>query len=207
MGRGKVMGLGLMVLVMGGCGGDDTTPAPVGGNTVGGNTMGGSTVVTPGMTGSTDPGTTPTGMNSTPTGMNSAPIPTSGMCHALDASAAPRVMDQMSSTLPALNGGALQDGTYHLVKYEWYDKSASLHQRKIVLVISDNGQRASYLWQRNQEPEERVIAFVNVQGGRISFRGACPSGKDLEWDRYGVTADGFVLFSTRDTKAATFARR
>ncbi len=133
------------------------------------------------------------------------PLP-DGRCHGLDAAAAPLVMDQIAAKLPDLAGGMLTDGTYHLTRYEWFDHKATLHSRKIVLVLSENGRVAKYLWTRDEEPEERVTAVVAVEGPRIAFRGACPSGRDLEWDRYGFPGGVLVLFSTRDGKAAVFRR-
>jgi hypothetical protein len=64
-----------------------------------------------------------------------------------------------------------------------------------------------YLWQRDMDPEERVTATVYTDGGRIALRASCPSGADLEWDRYSVQGNNLVLFSTRDNKAATFVRQ
>ena len=156
-----------------------------------------------------DPGTGAGGSGGT-SGFTSPPpavLPNGESCHNLQATSAPIIMDEMGSSLPSLSGGTLADGTYQLVKYEWYDSKARLHQRRIVIEISNAGRRLGYLWQRDQDPEERVLANVTTEGARITLRGVCPSGDDLEWDRYSVTGSGLVLFSTRDSKAATFARR
>jgi hypothetical protein len=116
-------------------------------------------------------------------------------------------MDQLASALPALAGGRLVDGTFHLTRYEWYSSKATLHRRKIVIAIGQTGRVAQYFWQRDDEPVERVSAVVGTEGNRIAFRGTCPSGRDLEWGRYHVDGETLVLFSTRDGKAAVLRRQ
>lgn len=130
-----------------------------------------------------------------------------GRCHALDGNAAPMIMDRFATSLPTLLGGALADGTYVLTSYEWYHSKARLHHRKIVLELSSGGRVAKYYWKRNDEPEERMTGTVAVESSRIAIRGSCPAGKDLEWDRYHVNGGTLMLFSTRDSKSATFTRQ
>jgi hypothetical protein len=127
-------------------------------------------------------------------------------CHDLDNAGAAQVTDVRSTQLLQLQGGDLTDGRYLLTSYEWFDSQAVLHHRKIVLVVSDGGSVGKYLWQRDSDPDERVTVSISTTADRITMRGTCPSGSDLEWDRYGMSPTGLSLFSTRDSKAATFVR-
>jgi hypothetical protein len=127
-------------------------------------------------------------------------------CHDLDDIGAAQVTDVMSTQVPPLQGGDLAVGRYLLTNYEWFDSQAILHQRKIVLVVSESGTMGRYLWQRDSDPEQRVTLSISTTADRITMRGICPPGADLEWDRYGMSSTGLVLFSTRDSKAATFVR-
>jgi hypothetical protein len=129
-----------------------------------------------------------------------------GTCNSLTASG-PMITDEKSTSLPALGGGALADGTYTLTKYEWFDNQMVLHMRRIVMAISNSGRTVQWLWQRDKEPDERRTVTVFTSGSNISMRASCPSGADLEWDRYGSDGTTLVLFSTRDSKAATLTRQ
>jgi hypothetical protein len=154
-----------------------------------------------------DPGTTeppPGGSVNPGTGTNPG---SSSTCNSVDTSGAPLVMDVMATGLPSLQGGSVSDGRYVLTKYEWFDQRATLHQRRIVMVISGGGSMGGYLWQRNQEPEERATVSITTSAEKIAMRGLCPSGSDLEWDRFAANGNSLVLFSTRDAKAATFTRQ
>jgi hypothetical protein len=150
----------------------------------------------------------PPGGNPTNPGVPGTPgVPTNGVCHSVDDSGVPLIQDVMATSLPSLQGGSIADGRYVLSRYEWFDSRATLHKRRIVMVVSGGGTMAQYLWQRDQEPEERATVSINVASERISMRGLCPSGSDLEWDRFSASGGALVLFSTRDAKAATFARQ
>ena len=127
-----------------------------------------------------------------------------GLCN--DLSPGPMVNDAMGAAAPALSGGAMGDGHYVLTKYEWYSPN-QLHSRSIVLEVTGGGKYAQYLWQRDQEPLQRGTVVIATDADRIAMRGICPAGQDLEWDRYGMTDGGMTLFSTRDNKAAFFARQ
>src|SRR6185436_1796996 len=131
---------------------------------------------------------------------------TNGVCNSV-AGGGSLVMDVMSTALPALQGGAIADGRYVLTKYEWFDSRATLHARSIVMEVSGGGTMGKYVWQRDQEPVERATVTITTASEKIAMRGICPSGSDLEWDRYGVSGGALVLFSTRDAKAATLTRQ
>ena len=133
------------------------------------------------------------------------PTTSSGQCNDISASGG-TITDQRGAAAPALNGGAMADGTYVLTKYEWYQPN-QLHTRSITLVISGGGRYGQYLWQRDSEPEQRVTVNIATSADRIAMRGICPAGTDLEWDRYNVGGSGLTLYSTRDAKAAFFARQ
>lgn len=181
--RVRTVGIAAALQMMVGCGSN------------GGGDVGGS--VGPGTTGGAAPG-------------GSAPGPSSsgggGSCNGLVASG-PMITDQKSTALPALNGGPLTDGMYTLAKYEWFDNQSTLHQRRIVIQISNGGRDIQYLWQRDQDPDQRMSATVFTSGSGITLRASCPAGTDIEWDKYGVEGNQLVLFSTRDTKAATLVRQ
>jgi hypothetical protein len=135
-----------------------------------------------------------------------APPPASnGACNDVAGSGI-SVMDQRSMSVPPLTGGTMTDGRYVLTRYEWYTAN-TLHTRSIVLVISGGGRFGQYLWQRNQEPEERMTVAITTQGERVSMTATCPAGQSLEWDNYSVNDAGLTLFSTRDSKAAFFSRQ
>ena len=149
-----------------------------------------------------DPGTMPPPS----TGLGGPPPPSqTGACNDLTASGG-TVSDQISTMAPALTGGAMADGRYVLTRYEWYTPNM-LHTRSITLEITGGGKYGQYLWQRDQEPEQRVTVNIATSAEQISMRGICPAGMDLEWDRYGMTDSGLTLFSSRDNKAAFFARQ
>jgi hypothetical protein len=135
------------------------------------------------------------------------PAPTgNGLCNDL-ASAGSTITDVVGAAAPSLGGGAMVDGRYVLTKYEWYTPN-QLHTRSITMLISGGGRYAQYLWQRDQEPEQRMNVNIGVSSGMVAMKGICPVGTDLEWDRYGVTSDGgLILYSSRDSKAAFFARQ
>jgi hypothetical protein len=116
------------------------------------------------------------------------------------------ISDQLGTTPPALNGGALADGRYVLTRYEWYTPNM-LHTRSITLVISGGGVYGQYLWTRDQEPEQRNTLNIATNANQIAMRGSCPLGQDLEWDQYGMTDTGMTLYSSRDNKAAFFSRQ
>lgn len=116
------------------------------------------------------------------------------------------VTDTLGTAAPALGGGAMADGRYVLTRYEWYSPN-TLHTRTITLVITGSGAYGQYLWTRDQEPEERATLSIATSGNQIAMRGVCPLGSALEWDQYGITDSGLTLFSSRDNKAAFFARQ
>lgn len=133
-------------------------------------------------------------------------LPSSGTCHSLDGAGASTVTDQIASSVPAMSGGSITDGTYYLTRYEWFEQN-TLHSRRIVIQFANGGQTAQYLWIRNSEPEERASLYITASGERIAMRVTCPTGRDLEWDRYSANGDGLILYSSRDNKAAYFSRR
>ncbi len=149
-------------------------------------------------------GTTGTGGTG---GDTTEPPPANGACHGVDGNSASMVTDQLGSQLPTLSGGSIADGTYRLTRYEWFDRGSKLHQRKIVMVVTQNGRTAKYYWMRGADPEERQTTTIATSGSGIAMRGLCPAGHDLEWDRFSVNGNELVLFSTRDAKAATFTRQ
>jgi len=133
------------------------------------------------------------------------PTPTgNGQCN--DLSGGSTISDQLSTTPPALSGGAMADGRYVLTRYEWYTPN-QLHTRAITLVVSGGGIYGQYLWTRDSDPEQRVNLAIATTGTQIAMRSTCPVGQYLEWDQYGMTESGLTLFSTRDNKAAFFARQ
>jgi hypothetical protein len=137
---------------------------------------------------------------------NAIPPPSSdGQCNSL-APAGGTVSDTVAPAMPALNGGAMVDGTYVLTKYEWYTPNM-LHTRTITLQITGGGLYGAYLWQRDSEPQQRVTVNIATSADRIAMRGVCPVGEDLEWDRYDTSGGGLTLYSTRDNKAAFFVRQ
>jgi hypothetical protein len=155
---------------------------------------------------SQQPGTMPPPNTVDPNGVTPPPPASNGLCNDVTP-AGGAVSDQLAATVPALNGGTIADGRYVLSKYEWYTPNM-LHTRSITMVISGGGKFAQYLWQRDQEPEQRVTVTIATNADRIAMRGVCPVGEDLEWDRYGMGADGgLTLYSTRDSKAAFFAHQ
>jgi hypothetical protein len=177
------------MLALGGCGTDQPVdPGDPGNPGTGEPPPGGS-----------NPGTNPGGDPGTP-GAN-------GVCNSVADGGASLVMDVMSTALPALQGGAITDVRYVLTKYEWFDSRATLHARRIIMEVSGGGTMGKYLWQRDQEPEERATVTISTASEKIAMRGLCPSGSDLEWDRYGASGGTLVLFSTRDAKAATLTRQ
>jgi hypothetical protein len=153
-----------------------------------------------------DPGD-PNNTNNTPDPNAMPPVPTgNGLCNEVAAAGA-TITDVLGAAAPTLNGGAMVDGRYVLTKYEWYTPN-QLHTRSITMVISGGGRYGQYLWQRDQEPEQRVNVNIAVNGGQLAMKGICPVGSDLEWDRYGVASDGgLILYSSRDSKAGFFARQ
>jgi hypothetical protein len=148
-----------------------------------------------------DPGEQP------PSNTNNTPPPMSsnGLCNDLTAGGG-TISDQLSATPPQLGGGAMADGRYVLTRYEWYSPNM-LHTRSITLVITGGGQYGQYLWTRDQDPEQRVNVAIATNANQIAMRAICPVGADLEWDRYGMSDSGLTLFSSRDNKAAFFARQ
>jgi hypothetical protein len=132
-------------------------------------------------------------------------MPSNGQCNSLGA-AGGTISDQLSTMPPALGGGAMADGNYVLTKYEWYSPNV-LHTRSITLMVSGGGTAGQYLWTRDQDPEQRVNLSIATSGVQIAMRATCPVGADLEWDQYGMTDTGLTLFSSRDNKAAFFARQ
>jgi hypothetical protein len=100
----------------------------------------------------------------------------------------------------------MTDGRYVLTRYEWYTPNM-LHTRAITLVVGGGGQWGQYLWTRDQDPEQRVTVNIATSGNQIAMRASCPVGADLEWDRYGMSDSGLILFSSRDNKAAFFSRQ
>jgi hypothetical protein len=115
-------------------------------------------------------------------------------------------MDQVASAMPNLGGGMMVDGRYVLTRYEWYQPN-ELHTRAITLLVTGGGSYGQYLWQRDQEAEQRITVNIATNGNAIAMHAICPVGSDLEWDRYGMSDGGLVLFSSRDSKAAYFARQ
>jgi hypothetical protein len=136
---------------------------------------------------------------------SSVPPGPNGQCNALGAPGA-TITDQLSTMRPSLGGGTMADGNYVLNRYEWYSPNI-LHTRSIILVVSGGGTVGQYLWTRDQDPEQRVNVNIATSGAQIAMRATCPVGADLEWDQYGMTDSGLTLFSTRDNKAAFFARQ
>jgi hypothetical protein len=132
------------------------------------------------------------------------PMGTNGQCNDLTMIGGV-VSDTIATAVPAMNGGAMVDGTYVLTKYEWYSPNM-LHSRTITLVVSGGGAYGQYLWTRDSEPEQRVTVNIATQSNQIAMRGVCPVGQDLEWDRYD-TAGGLTLYSSRDNKAAFFVKQ
>jgi hypothetical protein len=152
-----------------------------------------------------EPGATPPPSSGLPPTSMPPPAGSNGLCHDLSAAGVPLVVDQRATAVPPLTGGSMADGRYVLTRYEWYTPN-QLHTRTIVLVISGGGQYGQYLWQRNQEPEQRMTVAITTQGDRLSMATTCPTGEILEWDRYSINEAGLTLFSTRDSKAAFLAR-
>jgi hypothetical protein len=151
------------------------------------------------------PGSGAGGGGSDPNNVSPPPATSDGRCNDLTA-AGGTIMDQIGTSMPALGGGTMADGSYVLTKYEWYTPN-QLHTRTITMVISGGGRYGQYLWQRDSDPEQRVTVNIATSGDRIAMRAICPAGSDLEWDRYGVDGGGLTLYSTRDTKAAFFTRQ
>jgi hypothetical protein len=140
-----------------------------------------------------DPGSTP------------PPPASNGLCNEISFGGG-QVTDTLGTGQPTLGGGTMADGRYVLTRYEWYAPN-QLHTRSITMEITGGGKYGQYLWQRDQEPEQRVTVNIATDADRIAMRGICPVGMDLEWDRFGMTDTGVTLFSTRDDKAAFFARQ
>jgi len=116
------------------------------------------------------------------------------------------ISDQLGAAAPPLTGGNLVDGRYILTRYEWYTPN-QLHTRSITLMVSGGGKYGQYLWTRDQDPEQRTTVNIATSATQIAMRGVCPVGQDLEWDQYGMTDSGLTLYSSRDNKAAFFARQ
>jgi hypothetical protein len=146
-----------------------------------------------------DPGYNPTGGGEPP------PMGSNGQCHDLTPGGG-FIMDQQGSAPPALGGGVMVDGRYVLTRYEWYQPN-QLHSRAITLLITGGGTYGQYLWQRDQDAEQRVTVAIATNGGSIAMRATCPAGAALEWDQYGMSDSGMVLYSSRDVKAAYFTRQ
>jgi hypothetical protein len=152
-----------------------------------------------------DPGPTPPSGGNMPTG-GPPPMPTgNGLCNDLSQSGG-TINDQLGTAAPTLNGGALVDGRYVLTRYEWYTPNV-LHSRSITMVISGGGAYATYLWNRDSDPEQRVNVAIATNGAQVAMHATCPVGQDLEWDQYGMTDSGMTLYSSRDQKAGFFARQ
>ena len=128
-----------------------------------------------------------------------------GACNTL-AAAGGTVTDQVGTAAPSLGGGTLLDGRYVLTRYEWYTPN-QLHTRTITLEVSGGGRYGAYLWTRDADPEQRTTVNIATSSSQIAMRGVCPAGQDLEWDQYGMTDSGLTLYSSRDNKAAFFARQ
>jgi hypothetical protein len=139
----------------------------------------------------------PTSMPPPPTG--------NGQCNEIG-QAGGTISDQLSTSPPSLNGGQLVDGNYVLTKYEWYTPN-QLHTRSITFVVGGGGTWGQYLWTRDSDPTQRINVTIATNGTQIALRATCPAGQDLEWDQFGMTDSGMTLYSSRDQKAAFFARQ
>jgi hypothetical protein len=146
---------------------------------------------------------------SSSTGLGTPAMPSqpgaNGQCNDLAVAGAP-VTDVIATAAPALSGGAMVDGTYVLTKYEWYTPN-QIHTHVITLQVTGGGTAGAYLWQRDSEPVQHITLSIATSGAQIALRATCPVGADPEWDQYGMTDTGLVLYSSRDTKAAYFARQ
>jgi hypothetical protein len=150
-----------------------------------------------------DPGPGGGGGTNQPTG--GMPMPSNGVCNDLSPGGG-TISDQLGANPPSLGGGAMVDGRYVLVRYEWYTPN-TLHTRSITMMITGGGAYAQYLWTRDMDPQQRINVTIATNGAQVAMRAICPVGQDLEWDQYGMTDTGMTLYSSRDNKAAFFSRQ
>jgi hypothetical protein len=110
---------------------------------------------------------------------------------------APEVRAQGAYPTPA--GGAIADGTYHLVRFDIYQPgSVDAYKRKHTWKVA--GAQIEVVTQTVGEAEKRSAGTVELVGSDMRITVTCPAGGPTTPVvlKYSSTADGFITFDENE---------
>jgi hypothetical protein len=144
--------------------------------------------------------TTPPSVPTTPPSVPTTPPANPGVCNALVISGASVAAMQVAANAPPATGGAIANGTYHLVDMTLYTGPGGATGALPVLLkqtVAIHGNTADTIAEFGATTASATATFV-TSGASVTSTGTCPSAGAPEIATYSVNGTSLVMFKVND---------